>query len=97
MKSNRSQIQPDDMPGQKHQKKPPNEEYLNDYVAFKRILTLEELLDDTHQLPQQVAVWRNSFYHHFVYLGKQYENPKSIKLTMVHKINKKPLKLAGKI
>jgi hypothetical protein len=75
----------------------PNEDYLIDYGFFKRVYTLEELLDESNKLPQQLAVWRNNFYHHFIVLEQYYEDSKSIKLTVVHKINKKPLKLAGNL
>lgn len=75
----------------------PNEEYLKDYGTFKRINTLEEFLDTSHLLPQQVAVWRSSFFHHFIYLSRQEPEKKVIQLKLIHKINKKPFKMAASL
>ena len=72
-----------------------NEDYLNYYNKFIRINTLEEFINPLHALPQQVAVWRTSFFHHFIYLrrGESSIN-NAIEIDFIHKINKKPLKMA---
>jgi hypothetical protein len=49
-------------------------------------------------LPQQVAVWRSSFFHHFIYMSKSYDSIKNVFIIeLVHKINKKPLQMAGSL
>ena len=76
----------------------PNEEFLKEYGKFIRINSFDEFFDFTHQLPQQVAVWRSSFFHHFIYLSKTFDTEKnSFILEFVHKINKKPLQMAGSL
>jgi hypothetical protein len=78
----------------KKEKQLPNEEYLKDYHKFIRIDTLEDFINVSHSLPQQVAVWRSSFFHHYIYISRNEPEKNVIEIEFIHKINKKPFEMA---